>query len=150
MKKKFFACGILCSLLFLPALRVAAAVNNSLKLQLYNVQKSRPYFATQKAFIDKFVEQLDVMNFNERSASWRAIDKQIAVDESSFKELNNVYYLVFKTMDNSVIGLVRFKCKNTENGGFKKIETYSYKRYTPINNISPSRFDYIEQAACEG
>lgn len=150
MKKKLFACGILCSFLLFSALGAVASVNNSLKMQLYNVQKNRPYFATQKTFIDKFVQQLDVMNFNERSASWKAIDKQIAVDESSFKELNDVYYLVFKTMDNSVIGLVRFKCKNSQNGGFKKIETYSYKRYTPINNISPSRFDYIEQAACEG
>lgn len=143
-------CSFLTALIVLSSLSAVAASNNALKLQMYNVLKDRPYFSTQKAFIDSFIEKLDKMDFSENTAAWKAIDKQIAVDEKSFKEIDNVYYLVFKSMDNGLIGLVRFKCKQNGNGGFKKLEAYSYKRFTPMNTITPGRFDFIEETVCEG
>lgn len=152
MKKRIlcsFVCFSVFAFTFCTALSAVATANNSLRLQIYSVIKNRPYFSTQKSFVDAFIEKLDKISFSENSASWKAIDSQIAVDEKSFKSVDDVYYLVFKTMDNGLIGLVRFKCKKEGNAGFKKIEAYSYKKYTPMNTISPSRFDFIEETVCE-
>lgn len=136
-----FLCSSLCTF---------AMSNELIRQQMYSAVKSKPYFSTQKSFIDKFISELNQMGFNADKAHWRAIDKQIVVDETSFKEMDNVYFLVYKTLDNNIIGLVKFKCKTKDNGGFKKIESYNYKKYNGFVDVNVNRFNFIEESVCEG
>ena len=116
---------------------------------MYSTIKNSPYFSTQKVFVDKFVQQLDTLGFNSDTAQWIAVDNYLVVDNKSFQQINNVYYMVYKSKDNAIIGLVRIKCKTPQNGGFKKIETYNYKSYNSRLDVDVNRFNLIEETACE-
>lgn len=126
-----------------------AAGNAQIKAQMYSTIKNSPYFSTQKVFVDKFIQQLDTLGFNSDTAQWIAVDNYLVVDNKSFQQINNVYYMVYKSKDNAIIGLVRFKCKTPQNGGFKKIETYNYKSYNLRLDVDVNRFNLIEETACE-
>ena len=136
-----------CWLVFSSA--VFAGGNSQIKSQMYNSIKNSPYFSTQKVFVDKFVQQLDTLGFNLNDAQWIAVDDYILADNKSFKQIKNVYYIVYKSKDDAIIGLVRFKCKTPQNGGFKKIETYNYKKYNSRLDVDINKFNLIEETACE-
>ncbi len=142
---------MLCLIVFITtAISVYASTGNeAIRAQMYNVIRTKPYFNTTKPFIDNFITELNTINYSSEKAVWRTIDERIAVDETSFKEINGIYYLVFKTRDDGIIGLVRFKCKTNDNGGFKKIQSFNYKKLNAITEIDENRFNLIEEAACE-
>ncbi len=145
--KKIFTYAFVILLAFSSS--AIASGNAQIKAQMYSAIKNSPYFSTQKVFIDKFVQQLDTLGFNLNNAQWIAVDDYLFADNKSFKQIDNVYYMVYKSKDDAIIGLVRFKCKTPQNGGFKKIETYNYKKYNSRLDVDINKFNLIEETACE-
>lgn len=128
----------------------SSASNEVIRTQMYSVMKSRPYFNTNKIFIDKFVDELNSIDYDMAKAAWGPIGGNIYIDNNSSQFIDNMYYLVFKTGNESAIGLLKFRCRTASDGSYNEVKAYSYKRYDPNTNmIDEADFKDVESSVCK-
>jgi hypothetical protein len=125
---------LIVSMFLLIAPATFARTNAEIKQQLYKtaniIQKETPIHGLrQKENIDSFILELEMLNFNESSAIWKVLSTNYVYDEKSLRKYHLRYIGVYKSKDNSMMGIFDLNCED-----FNDVQERTYG-YTTTKDV---------------